>query len=72
MIINDLYILGTILSPFKTNSILVIDTNAVLAQAIRPQCFEPISRRHLKIIKCGSCVDLIEFAECYLPKAAGQ
>src|SRR6266542_6079370 len=49
--------------PSKTDPPLVVDANAVLAQSITRQLFEPVARRHTQVIQRGRCVELDELPE---------
>jgi hypothetical protein len=51
MIINNLNILGSIRSPTKADTELVIDPNTPLPLSISLERFKPIARRHAQIIK---------------------
>jgi len=50
MIINDFHLFWTLLSPYKTNPILVIDTNAELASALSRQFFQTIARWNAQVV----------------------
>jgi hypothetical protein len=56
MVIHDLDILRTVraVRPLKTYAPLVIDPNAVLALAVAPQGFKPISRQLVQVAQVRS------------------
>ncbi len=60
MIIYDLHSFCMPISPQKTNSPLVIDTNTVLSLAITLQSLKPIRGWKPKILQPNSRVDRIE------------
>jgi hypothetical protein len=44
MIVYDLNLVRALLGPKKTDAILIIDPDAVLALPVTSQCFKPITR----------------------------
>jgi hypothetical protein len=44
MIVHDLNLVGTVLCPEKTDTILIIDPDAVLALPVASQCLKPITK----------------------------
>jgi hypothetical protein len=46
--------------PAKADSVLIIDSNAVLADAVAPERLEPVARRESNILKAGGVCDLID------------
>lgn len=58
MIIDDFNFVSVPISPPKTNSPPVIDSNAVLASTITLECFQPIPGRHAEVIKTLGRVQL--------------
>jgi hypothetical protein len=44
MIVHDLNLVGTMLCPEKTDAVLIIDPDAVLALPVASQWFKPITR----------------------------
>lgn len=69
MVIGYLYFVGAIFSPYETDTILIIDPNAVLPLAICRQSFEAITGGRPKIVQSGRGLDHIEFPtghRCYL------
>jgi len=49
--------------PFKANSELVIDLDAVLTYPVSLQRLQFVSRRHSKVFQVKGILDLIQFAE---------
>ena len=64
MIINYLDVLGRIVVPSKTNSPLIVDTNAVSTGAIAMQQFESITGRGSQVIKPGRRIDHVQLSAC--------
>lgn len=62
MIVNNLNLFRTEISPPKANSILVIDSNTVLTLAIAPQGLQTVARRRPQIRQFGRSVHQIHFA----------
>jgi len=50
MIIDDLYLVSIAIFELKTESILVIDANAVLPLTLASQTFQTVSRRGSQIV----------------------
>jgi hypothetical protein len=72
MIINYFNIQGLSIGPSETDSELVIDPNAMLADAIAFQGLKLVSKWDAQIIQTGSRIDLIQLAKRNLPKITGQ
>lgn len=51
MIINNLNIPGLVISPYKTNAPLIVDTNAALSFSIAAQRFQTITGRSAQIVQ---------------------
>ena len=51
MVINDFHIFCTCIRPTKTDTPLIVDTNAVLTGTITLECFKVIAGWHPQIIK---------------------
>jgi hypothetical protein len=72
MIIHDLDACRSALGPFKTNAVLVIDADAVLAGSFSFKRFEPVTRRYAQIVERCRRIDLIELAKGGFPKMFWQ
>ena len=66
MVINDFHIFCTYIRPLKTDTPLIIDTNAVLTGTITPECFKVIAGWYPQIIKSTSDLDLSKLTPCNL------
>jgi hypothetical protein len=58
VVINDFHIFCTCIRPTKTDTPLIVDTNAVLTGTITLECFKVIAGGHLQIIKSTSDLEL--------------
>ena len=63
MIIHDLHIKSIPSLPSKTDPILVVDPDAILARAIALQCLKPVRRWRRQISEFFGVIDLHEFPE---------
>jgi hypothetical protein len=61
VVVDNFDLPGIAISPFKTDSPLVIDTDAPLAFAVAFQRFQPVSRRGAKLFNLNYPVDLAQF-----------
>jgi hypothetical protein len=68
MIINDLQVGWTIISPAKTDAILLVDSNAVLSFAISRQSFRSIARWYPQFFQSLNGVQLIQFSHRNAPQ----
>ena len=50
VIINDLDIVSIVLAPYKTDSPLIIDADAVLALAVAAQFFQMVAGRNPQVL----------------------
>ena len=55
--------MGRVVSPDKTNTPLVINTNAALASAVAPEHFQPVAGGYAQIIKPCRHAQLFELAQ---------
>jgi hypothetical protein len=62
MVIDDLYVVGAISAPNKTDPPLIIDADAVLPSAATPQSLQPVSRRDTQIGKGVGIIDHIQLS----------
>jgi len=51
VVIHDLDVLGTVVSPGEADTPLIIDPDAVLPDSIAPQRLQTIARRHSELIE---------------------
>ena len=60
MIVHDLYVRWTVAGPPETDSVPLIDPDAVLASPIASQRFESIPRRYPKIFQAFRRIELVQ------------
>ena len=65
VVINNFNLLDAALRPFKTNTPLIIDANAMLTFPVFLQCFEFVLWRNSQVIQITSPVEHGEFAQSY-------
>jgi hypothetical protein len=63
MVVDDFDILSASVLPNKAHPPLVIDADAVLASAIAPQKFKPISGWNFQVLQHPRLVDHAQFAK---------
>ena len=63
MRIDDLDVQGIAVFPAKANSPLIVNANAVLTGAVALELFEPVARRHAKVVDRVSGIDRDELSE---------
>jgi hypothetical protein len=68
MVVRDLDFVGMAVLPLEAQSVLIIETYAVLAGTITPKSLEPIPRWHAQFLKCPDAVQLIELPACNRPE----
>ena len=61
MVVYDLHIVSVTVFPNKADTVLIIDPNAVLAEAIALQRFQPIAGELCQVGKLNRRVDLNQF-----------
>jgi hypothetical protein len=71
MIINNLNLIRAVICPNKTEAILVIDPDAVLAFPLSGQFFQMITRGDAEFIDRFYRIKLIQFPGGYSPKVFG-
>lgn len=62
MIVDDLDVRGTSGSPAKTDTVLIVDSDAVLTGAIPLEGFEAIPGRHTKVVEPPGDFQLAQLA----------
>lgn len=66
MIINNFYSMGITIAPFKTDSPLLIDPNAILARSITMQLLQSVTRRYAQIVQRDRPIEHTKFPKCAL------
>jgi len=66
VVIDDFDFIGIAISPFKTDSPLIVDADAVLTLSASTKSFEPISRRVEEIGQVRGSMQHQKFAICDL------
>jgi hypothetical protein len=76
VVVDDFNVISSILLPYKTNSELIVDADAVLSTPVSSQRFQHISRRLAEIVKTGGSIHPVEFRPGYAfdiaPSPAGS
>jgi hypothetical protein len=62
VIVRHFNIVGVAILPAEADAPLIVDTNAVLTDAIARQSFQPIGGRNPQIVQALSSVELDQFA----------
>jgi hypothetical protein len=57
MIIDNFYVIWTVLPPFEADTPLLVNTDALLAGPVSPQRFNPATGKIHKIFDTGSAVE---------------
>ncbi len=72
MIINYLHIVSVLFLPIKTNSPLVVNSDAVLSRTIADEFFQTIRRRDAKVVDCFGIVQHSQFSQSNLLNVGRQ
>ena len=57
MVVHDLDVPSISVTPYETNSPLIVDANAVLSLPVTTKPFQTVARRHTQIGKLFGCID---------------
>jgi hypothetical protein len=57
MVVGDFYFIGIGAAPLETNSVLIVNSYAVLAPSASMQLFEPVSRRDIQVVECAGAIE---------------
>ena len=68
MVVDNFHLCWPRVSPAKTDTVLVINANAMLSLPIPLQSLKPISWGNLEFMECDHRIKLIEFAGGNLPQ----
>ncbi len=71
VIIRDLNLVDISSLPSKTDSVLIVDSNAVLPVPVGPQSFEAISWWNRKLSKILHAINLVKLPSGHVPQIAG-
>ncbi len=63
MIINYLHIVSVIFLPIKTNSPLVVNSDAVLSRTIADEFFQAVSGRNAQVVDCFGIIYHSQFSQ---------
>jgi hypothetical protein len=63
VVVRNLDIKSVFVFPTKTNSIPVVNANAILASSISLESFQPVGRRRAQVTKFLGAVDLNQFSK---------
>jgi len=67
VVVSDLHIVGSVVSPPKADPVLVVNPNAVLTLPVRPQLFEAVPVWLRQVVKGDRPVDTVQLPLGYLP-----
>jgi hypothetical protein len=65
VIVGDLDLMRSVRLPDEADSILIVDSDAVLTSSSPLECLQPVARRNAKVVESEASLDLIQFAKCY-------
>ena len=68
MIVCDLNVAGAQFSPHEADSVLIVDSNAVLALPISGKALQSVARGNLQFLQRLNGIKLIKFSCCDLPE----
>jgi hypothetical protein len=71
VVVHDLDVVGSRGCPHKTDPILIVDADTVLASTIPRQSFQSVAWRHAQIFERRRRIQLIEFADRDPPETLG-
>jgi hypothetical protein len=58
VVVHNLYIFRACVGPTEADSVLIVDSDAVLAEAITFQCFKTVARRNAQILQHSGNLEL--------------
>ena len=65
VVVDDFHVVGVTIDPSKTNTLLIVDPDAVLAFAIALEGFQPIGRWSAQIIQRRGVLEHTQLATCH-------
>jgi len=71
VVVDNLDLFGPDVRPEETDSVLIIDSDAVLSGSIPGKRFQAVSRRRAKIAQLGGRIELIELSRGDSPHGPG-
>ena len=71
MVIDDLYLRGTVRSPTEADTIPVVDPDAVLPLPVGDERFEPVSGWHSQVLKSLGGIEMLELPPGDSPQLPG-
>jgi hypothetical protein len=63
VVVNDFDIMGSIILPYKADTELIVDTDAVLTLPVADEGLQAIARRNSQIVQIRGSFHLIQLAE---------
>jgi hypothetical protein len=70
VIVDDFNVFGIATPPIKTNSVLIVDPNAMLPLPISAKTLKPVPGRRREFLKIADPVQLIQFPARHGPQIA--
>lgn len=71
VVVGDLNFSGTLISPLEANTVLVVDSDAVLTGSVAFELFETIAWWDSQVLQILGLVQLIQFSSGNLPQRRG-
>ena len=68
VVVGDLNFSGTLIRPFEANTVLVVDSDAVLTGSIAFKLFETIAWWDPQVLEILGLVQLVQFSSSNLPQ----
>jgi hypothetical protein len=65
VVVRDLHVVGPVLPPNKTNTVLIVDSDAVLTFPVTLKRFQPVSGRDSKVIQINRRFNLVKLAQSH-------
>ncbi|ROM72172.1 hypothetical protein BK654_22645 [Pseudomonas brassicacearum] len=65
MIIYDFYIFGAVGAPDKTDPVLTVNPDAVLAFPVAIQLLQPVSRRRAQVVEIDRSIEHAQLSFCH-------
>jgi hypothetical protein len=60
VIVDDLYVVGVPVVPDEADTVLIVDTNAVLAPSVPRKRFKPVAGESCEVTELASCMQLLQ------------
>jgi hypothetical protein len=71
MVVDNFHVIGIAVPPFKANTPLAVDSDAILPDTMLSKFLQPIRRWHPKVLKHQSPIQHAQFPQCDLLNVLG-